>query len=62
MTEVVLVTYGLLTSFVLSSAERNRREKRQHSPVLRAMGYVLCGASAAIGISLFGYAGLYLAG
>jgi len=46
MIEAALVTYGMLASFVLSGAERNRRQRRANHPMLERMGYVLCGTSA----------------
>ncbi|MDX3909052.1 MAG: hypothetical protein QHC67_04460 [Sphingobium sp.] len=46
MIEFAALTYGVLASFVLSSAGRNRAAKRPHPPVLRHIGYVLCGMSA----------------
>jgi len=44
--ETAIVTYGMLTSFVLSGAERNRRASRANPKMLERVGYVLCGTSA----------------
>ncbi len=46
MLAIAGLTYSALLSFVLSSATRNRREGRAHPPILRAVGYMLCGVSA----------------
>jgi len=46
MVEAAAVTYGLLTSFVLSGAARNRRTGRANPAALERVGYVLCGTSA----------------
>lgn len=46
MIEFAAITYGVLASFVISSAGRNRATSKPHPPVLRHVGYVLCGMSA----------------
>jgi hypothetical protein len=46
MTGAVVFTYGMLTSFVLSGAERNRKMRRPNPKVLEWVGWVLCGTSA----------------
>ena len=45
MVEAAVVTYGMLTSFVLSGAARNRRMQRKNPAMLERVGYVLCGTS-----------------
>jgi len=57
MLQLVIFTFGLLTSFVLSGASRNRRLARPNPPILNHFGYVLMGASGAASALLFGYAG-----
>lgn len=52
--------YGLLTTFVLSSAMWNHRQGRAHPPILVYLGYILCGLSAGAALllpiwSLLGY-------
>lgn len=51
MVEAAVVTYGLLTSFVLSGAARNKKMQRSNPAMLERVGYVLCGTS--IGASAF---------
>ena len=55
-------TYGLLASFVWSSAERNHRDARPHSPALRYAGYLVVGLSTGTAVALTGViaASLYL--
>jgi hypothetical protein len=45
----IVFTYGLLTSFVLSGASRNRKLHRPNPPMLTYIGYVCLGFS--IGLS-----------
>jgi hypothetical protein len=45
MLGAVVFTYGMLTSFVLSGASRNRKLSRPNPRVLEFVGYVLCGTS-----------------
>lgn len=52
----VAFTYGLLMSFVLSGASRNRKLKRPNPPMLNYVGYVLFGSTAAASVLLLGYA------
>ena len=52
MLAVAGLIYSALLSFVWSSAERNRREARAHPMVLVAVGYVLCGLTAAMAVML----------
>ena len=44
--EFAALTYGMLTSFVLSSLRSNHVARRPHPPMLRHIGYMLCGMSA----------------
>jgi hypothetical protein len=48
----IVFTYGMLTSFVLQGATRNARLARPNPPMLRYIGYVLCGLSAGLSILL----------
>lgn len=57
MVEFAALTYGLLTSLILSQAQRNRKLARPHPPMLLYMGYLLCGLSAGVALALF-YVGL----
>jgi hypothetical protein len=43
----VALGYGLVSAFVLSSAERNKREQRSHSVKLLYCGWTLMGVSFA---------------
>ena len=54
MFETIFFTYGLLTSFVLSGATRNRKLRRANPPILDYVGYVLFGCSAALSVLLLG--------
>ncbi|MBB5713833.1 hypothetical protein [Sphingomonas aerophila] len=56
MVGVVVFTYGLLASFVLSGASRNERMRRPNPPVLDYIAYLLFGMSAAASVLLSGYA------
>lgn len=60
MLEAVAVTYGMLLSFVLSSASRNRKLDRPNAPMVNYVGYVLFGATAtaAFVLALYGAWGL----
>jgi hypothetical protein len=62
MAELALFTYGLLTTFILSGASRNRRLRRPDPPAVQYLGYLLCGVSGGLSILLFAYAALALAG
>ena len=48
MIGAAILAYGMLSSFVLSGAERNRRMQRPNPRMLQAVGYVLVGFSGAI--------------
>ncbi len=52
MLEVAVATYGMLASFVLSGAERNRRAERPNPPMLEYTAFGLCAVSTAAAIAL----------
>jgi hypothetical protein len=52
----VAFTYGMLLSFVLSGASRNRKLQRANPAVLTYTGYVLVGMTAALSMATLGYA------
>lgn len=52
MLPFIVLTYGFLMSFVIASAMRNRREGRRNPLIVMAVGYVLCGMSAAAAMGL----------
>ncbi len=52
MVEVAVATFGMLASFVLSGAERNRRAARPNPPMLEYTAFGLCAISAATAIGL----------
>lgn len=56
MLEFTAFTYTLLASFVLSSATRNRRERRPHAARLVMAGWVLMSMSFALAAMLLGWA------
>ncbi|HEX7821205.1 MAG TPA: hypothetical protein VF463_11365 [Sphingobium sp.] len=62
MLQFAVIIYGLLLSFVLSSAARNTREGRAHARSLVYVGYLLCGlsAGAAVGLPLVAGMGIDL--
>lgn len=57
MLEAVALTYGMLLSFVLSGASRNKKLARPNPPMLNYIGYVLFGATSTVAVMLAGYAG-----
>ena len=59
MVQFAGLIYGLLLSFVLTSAARNTREGRAHPPILVYVGYVLCGISAGAAVMLPLWAGFH---
>ncbi len=62
MMEFAALTYGLLASVILSTAQRNRTLARPHPPMLLYVGYLLCGVSGGLALGL-GYLVLrYLTG
>lgn len=52
MLQFAILTFGLLASFVLFSAEGNQRAGRAHPPILVYVGYLLCGLSAGAALAL----------
>lgn len=56
MAEFAIFTYGMLATFVLSGASRNKKLQRRNPAVLEYIGYLLCGVSAGVGVLLLGYA------
>nr|WP_047169599.1 hypothetical protein [Sphingomonas sp. Y57] len=46
---IFTLVYGFLTTFILTSLSRNRREARPDAPVLTLVGHGLMAASAAGG-------------
>jgi len=59
MFEFAAVTYGVIASFVMASASRNRREARSNPPMLHAFGWTLMTFSATTGVGLLGYCGYH---
>jgi hypothetical protein len=59
MFEFAALTYGLIASFVMASASRNRREQRAHSPLLIGFGWMLMAFSLTIGVGLLAYCGYH---
>ncbi len=53
MLGAIVCTYGMLASFVLSGASRNRKMRRPNPPILAYVGYVLCGLSGGLALMLF---------
>ena len=56
MFEVAALTYGMLTSFVLSSASRNRKAERPNPKIVEIFGFLLIGTSIGGAMALGGYA------
>ncbi|MGD9811065.1 MAG: hypothetical protein AB7U35_06975 [Sphingobium sp.] len=54
MFEFAALTYGLLTSFVLSSMHANARRAQRTPPIMIAVGWFLFGVSATFAAVLFG--------
>lgn len=57
MFELVAVTYGVIASFVMASAARNRRHARINPPILTLFGWMLMAFSGTVGLGLLGIAG-----
>jgi len=57
MFEFAALTYGVLATFVMSSAHRNRREERANPPILNHFGVLLMAFSFAMSVMLIGYVG-----
>lgn len=53
MLGAIVFTYGMLASFVLSGASRNRKMRKPNPPILAYVGYVLCGLSGGLALMLF---------
>lgn len=56
MYESMALFYGLLTSFVLTSASRSRRFGRPMDRKITLLGWSLASASITLGVILLGYA------
>lgn len=56
MLELAAFTYTLLAGFILSSAGRNRRDRRPHHPILRLFGIVMMAMSFTLAGLLLGLA------
>jgi hypothetical protein len=48
MLGAIVFTYGMLTSFVLSGASRNRKLQRPNPPMLTYVGFVCFGFSVGL--------------
>jgi hypothetical protein len=57
MFEFAALTYGVIASFIMASASRNRREARSNPPLLIVLGWMLMAFSFSVGVGLLGYAG-----
>ncbi len=62
MLSVVALFYGVLASFVVSSATRNKKQAVENPMILTLFGWALMSFSAATGALLLGYAGLKASG
>lgn len=60
--EIAGLFYGILLSFVLSAASRNRREGRSHPPMLIYTGHLLLGLTAGAALLLATWVVLQLLG
>lgn len=56
MIEAVALTYGMLLSFVLTGASRNRKLARANPPMLMYIGYVLFGVTCSVVLMAASYA------
>ena len=56
MIEAVALTYGMLLSFVLTGASRNKKLSRANPPVLMYVGYVLFGITCSVAVMAATYA------
>jgi hypothetical protein len=52
MLQLAGLIYGMLASFILSSASRNHKTGRPHPPMLVYAGYLLCGLSMGAALAL----------
>ena len=57
MFEFAALTYGVIATFVMASAHRNRRDARRNPPLLALFGWLLMAFSLSVGVGLLGYAG-----
>jgi hypothetical protein len=63
MTTFLVLAYGFVTTFILSSLSRNRREERPDAPILTYAGHGLLAASvtaAALSLAIAALAALGL--
>lgn len=60
--EIAGLFYGILLSFVLSAASRNRREGRSHPPMLLYVGHLVLGLTAGAAVALAIWVGFQLLG
>jgi len=58
MFEAAAFAYSLLATFILCSAERNRRQQRGHTVALERFGIALMAFSFTAAALLFAWAGL----
>ena len=59
MIEFAAFSYTLLAGFILSSANRNRRQRRPHPPMLKLFGVVLMAMSFTLAALLVATAGYF---
>lgn len=62
MFEVAALTYGMLASFVLSSASQNRKAQRPNPKIVEIFGRLLIGVSIGGALALGGHALMQVAG
>ena len=60
MLEVAALFYGVIASFIMASAARNRREARGNPPIVILFGWFMLAFSAAMGALLLGVTGWQL--
>ena len=60
MLEVAALFYGVIASFIMASAARNRREARGNPRIIILFGWFMLALSAAMGALLLGAAGWQL--
>lgn len=59
MFEFAALTYGVIASFIMASANRNRRDARVNPPILNLFGWTLMTFSGTTGLGLLGYCGYH---
>jgi hypothetical protein len=59
MFQFAALAYGVIASFVMASASRNRRQARRNPPLLNLFGWGLMAFSGTIGVGLLGYCGYH---